>query len=435
MPGEPKIAQNAAVTSDKMAEDTPMPGATARYSLDRPLPPDVVFRSAGWFSSYRNFPAFSATWFWRRTALFAPAATLLALAQCVMVWRLVDGKTWAVFTAVCVLIWVVIVTAGPALATIVRHDRLQPRRERVMIVAAIVTGVAISFGAQYGANALTTRYLMPRAYELGTVPRPKEPHPPFTAGVIVAIAAWQGMLFLSLGGGFALISYMNEQKRWQELQRERDLERLRVQKSEVDLKLTVLQAQVEPHFLFNTLASVHSLIRKDPQRAEATVEALVDHLRATLPKLRQGIGAGSSTLTDQIEVCASYLAVMQVRMGERLRFNIDVPASLGSHPFSPLLLISLVENAIKHGVEPSADGGSVTIRALEVRNGDTRDLAVSVIDSGVGLSPGLGDGVGLANVRAQLIAQFGARGRFSISGRPEGGTIATLIVPFVEGTS
>src|SRR6185436_5202353 len=111
-------------------------------------------------------------------------------------------------------------------------------------------------------------------------------------------------------------------------QRDREIEQLRQQKSEVDLKLAVLQAQVEPHFLFNTLASVHSLIRKDPGRAEATIEALVDHLRATLPKLRAGVGSPHSTLEAQLEVCRSYLQVMQVRMGDRLRYGIDVPPPL-----------------------------------------------------------------------------------------------------------
>jgi sensor histidine kinase YesM len=232
-----------------------------------------------------------------------------------------------------------------------------------------------------------------------------------------------------------LYAYRSERQRFEELQGEREMDRLRMQKSEVDLRLTVLQAQVEPHFLFNTLASVHSLIRKDPQRAEATVEALVDHLRATLPKLRQGVGSQHSTLAEQIEVCTSYLAVMKVRMGERLRYDIDVPQALLSHPFPPLMLISLVENAIKHGIEPSTDGGSITIRATEVREGDLKDIAVSVIDQGVGLRPGLGDGMGLANLRAQLTAQFGARGRFSISGGTEGGTVATMIVPYVEAAS
>jgi two-component sensor histidine kinase len=394
-----------------------------------------VFRSAGWVSAYRNYPVFSAPWFWRRTALFVPCAGIVGLAQSYLSWPLVDVRTSVLFTSAAILIWTVMVTTGPALATIVRHKKLEPKRERVALVAAIVVGIVISFGAQFSAQALIQNFLMPRAYAAGTVPKPKTPPTPPSRQFIAGILVWQAGLFFCLSGGVGLYAYSREQQRFDELQRERDIDRLRRQKSEVDLRLTVLQAQVEPHFLFNTLASVHSLIRKDPERAEATVEALVDHLRATLPKLRSGVGSAHSTLAEQIEVCTSYLAVMKVRMGERLRYDVDVPQSLLSHPFPPLMLISLVENAIKHGIEPSTDGGGITIRATEAREGNARDVAVSVIDRGVGLRPGLGDGMGLANLRAQLAAQFGARGRFSISGGMEGGTVATLVVPYVEAAS
>jgi two-component sensor histidine kinase len=422
-------------SSARIAEVAPTPPAAARYSLNRPLPPDVVFRSASWFSAYRNYPVFSAPWFWRRTALFVPCAGLVGFGQSLLSWPLVDVRTSILFTSAVILIWTVMVTVGPALATIVRHKKLEPKRERVALVAAIVVGIVISFGAQFSAQALTKNFLMARAYAAGTVPKPKTPPPPPSRQMITGVLIWQAGLFFCLSGGIGLYAYSREQQRFDELQRERDIDRLRSQKSEVDLRLTVLQAQVEPHFLFNTLASVHSLIRNDPERAEATVEALVDHLRATLPKLRSGVGSQHSTLAEQIEVCTSYLAVMKVRMGERLRYDVDVPQSLLSHPFPPLMLVSLVENAIKHGIEPSTDGGSITIRATEEREGDARNIVVSVIDRGVGLRPGLGDGMGLANLRAQLAAQFGARGQFSITGGMEGGTVATLVVPYVEAAS
>ncbi len=198
------------------------------------------------------------------------------------------------------------------------------------------------------------------------------------------------------------------------------------------MQLTVLQAQVEPHFLFNTLASVHSLIRQDPERAEATVEALVDHLRATMPKLRAEMGGAHSTLQDQLDVCESYLKVMQIRMSPRLRYTIDVPASLRSHPFPGYMLISLVENAIKHGIEPSPSGGNIVVTAgIESRN-DGRQLAVSVTDDGAGLQPGTGKGVGLENIRAQLAAMFGSDAALSVRGRTLSGVEATIRVPYIE---
>jgi sensor histidine kinase YesM len=219
---------------------------------------------------------------------------------------------------------------------------------------------------------------------------------------------------------------------WTDAQHARELERLRQEKNEADLRLTVLQAQVEPHFLFNTLASIHSLIRPDPNRAEATIEALVDHLRATMPKFRAEIGSTHSTLAQQIEVCSSYLAVMKVRMGNRLRYTVDVPETLLNHTFPPLMLISLVENAIKHGIEPNPSGGNIVMSAAVEVQGESQQLAVSVTDDGVGLRTGIGGGLGLNNIREQLAARFREQGTLIIRGRTVPGVIATIRVPYTE---
>jgi sensor histidine kinase YesM len=251
-------------------------------------------------------------------------------------------------------------------------------------------------------------------------------------GIIWLIRSVSVAIFFCLGGGLALWTYFREQSIWRDAQRVRELERLRQEKHEADLRLTVLQAQVEPHFLFNTLASIHSLIRPDPTRAEATIEALVDHLRTTMPKFRADIGSTHSTLAQQIEVCSSYLAVMQVRMGQRLRYTVEVPESLRIHPFPPLMLISLVENAIKHGIEPNPSGGNIVMSASVEVHGGGQQLAVSVTDDGVGLRSGAGGGLGLNNIREQLAARFREQGALVIRGRTVGGAIATIRVPYTE---
>jgi sensor histidine kinase YesM len=247
-----------------------------------------------------------------------------------------------------------------------------------------------------------------------------------------AMRTVQAAIFLCLGGGLALRTFFHEQRIWEQAQHARELAALRRDKNEADLRLTVLQAQVEPHFLFNTLASIHSLIRKDPDRAEATLEALVDHLRATLPRFRAEIGSTLSTLDQQIDICASYLALMQVRLAHRLRYSIDVPPNLRRHPFPPLMLISLTENAIKHGIEPSASGGSILVSAEAETHLGGRRLAVSIVDDGVGLKPGVGGGTGLRNIREQLEARFGSQASLSIRGRAVGGVAATIRVPYAE---
>ena len=199
------------------------------------------------------------------------------------------------------------------------------------------------------------------------------------------------ILFVA-SGGLALWAYFSESKRWAEHWRRVELEKMSLQKSEADLRLTLLQAQVEPHFLFNTLASVRSLVTSDPQRASQTIDALAQHLRATLPKLRAATGVAQSTLGEQFAICASYLELMKVRLGERLRVDIRLPAELHDVPFPPLLLISLVENAVKHGVEPKPGVTRVVLAARVVEDGGRKRLEVQVEDDGAGLEARHGRG-------------------------------------------
>ncbi len=405
------------------------------YPLDRVLPPEMVTHSRGGIAGYRSFPVFSRPWFLGRLRIFGPLAVLIAIVQGVGTALLIHDARIGLLAGVCsVVIWFAIMTAGPAFATLVRHRGLSRRAERVGIVVAILAGLAVSFTGQFAAERLTAHYVtrpMIEAKVLSERAALFSQNPVARAFQIIV----QSLIFLGLGGGPALRAYFVEQNRWRAGLQQREMDSLRRQKSEADLRLTVLQAQVEPHFLFNTLASVRSLVRQDPTRAEATVDALVDHLRATLPKFRAGSGEVSPTLADQIEICASYLAVMKVRMGERLEYDIDVPAELRTHAFPPLILISLVENAIKHGIEPKMGGGHVWISAEIIQRGAGPAVAVNVEDDGLGLRPGLSDGVGLANVRAQLETRYGEQARLTLISRDGGGVTATVCVPCAERLS
>ena len=204
-----------------------------------------------------------------------------------------------------------------------------------------------------------------------------------------------------------------------------EAERHLLSKQAIEAELKLLQAQVEPHFLFNTLASVQYLTETDPKQANVLLGHLIAYLRAALPQLR----ARSSTLGREIALAQAYLNILTMRIGPRLKFAIDVPDDLRDHPFPPNLLISLVENAIKHGVEPSADGGTITITAAQAGG----SVVVTVTDTGRGLAPGSrtdGDGVGLTNVRERLAALYGAEGRFTLEPATPRGMRATLCVPF-----
>ena len=204
-----------------------------------------------------------------------------------------------------------------------------------------------------------------------------------------------------------------------------EAERHLLSKQAIEAKLKLMQAQIEPHFLFNTLASVQYLIETNPREASALLGHLIDYLRAALPQLR----ASSTTLGKEAELAEAYLNVLKMRICGRMSFVIDIPAELKAHPFPPNLLISLVENAIKHGIEPAAAGGTITLSAR--RDGDS--VVVSVSDTGCGFTAdpaSAGQGVGLSNVRERLAALYGSRGRFALESLMPHGARATLALPY-----
>jgi sensor histidine kinase YesM len=195
------------------------------------------------------------------------------------------------------------------------------------------------------------------------------------------------------------------------------------EKREVEAHLKMLQAQIEPHFLFNTLASVDHLIETDPSAASRMQKNLIAYLRAAIPQMRES----STTLGRETELCRAYLNILQMRMESRLRFEIAIPEELINAPVPPMMLPTLVENAIKHGLEPKPAGGEIRITA--VRQEDK--LKVSVVDTGMGFSDKPGSGVGLANVRERLQALYDGKAGLTIEPNSPQGTIATIEIPYV----
>jgi hypothetical protein len=201
----------------------------------------------------------------------------------------------------------------------------------------------------------------------------------------------------------------------------REAEYARMGQQVTEAKLSALQAQVEPHFLYNTLASVQALTEVDPAKAHEMTGHLIQYLRNALPKMRESV----STVGQEVELARAYLNILQMRMGKRLAFEIDVPPELMEMPFPPLMLPSLVENAIKHGLEPQREGGMVRIGASAAEG----KLRVVVTDTGRGFSDAPGAGVGLANIRERLAALYGDAARLTMEANVPQGVVATIEVP------
>ena len=200
----------------------------------------------------------------------------------------------------------------------------------------------------------------------------------------------------------------------------------------VEARMAAMQAQVEPHFLFNTLASIDHLIETDPPRASIMQKNLIALLRASMPTMREANAQGTRDLGKELAVIRPYLEILKVRMEERLQTDVRVSDGLLSAEFPPMMLQSLVENAIKHGLEPKAEGGQLTVSA-EIVHGK---LAVTVADTGLGfgVAATAGTGIGLSNIRERLALLYGGKASLTVAETAGGGTSVTITVPYVLRT-
>lgn len=240
-------------------------------------------------------------------------------------------------------------------------------------------------------------------------------------------------LTFSLVGTAGAVLFFSSREKIARLEAQAAEERARaesVARQAMQAQLQLLQAQIEPHMLFNTLANLQGLISFDPDRAQLLLDQLIQYLRATLSSSR----ADATTLGQEFSLMEAYLGLMSIRMGARLRYALDLPDSLRQLKVPPMLLQPLVENAIQHGLEPKIDGGYIKVEA----SSDGAQLTLSVQDDGLGLDhPGQSKGthLGVANIRERLQAMHGATASLSLSSNTTGGATARLTLPLPSTTT
>jgi signal transduction histidine kinase len=332
-------------------------------------------------------------------ALWLVAATVFRFA--------VTKATWLESFLVTAMLLVVFSVA--MLAAWFGHAKFKLGIRALGIVIVLATSGAL-FGGMFG-SWLKTGSIEDFAQRFGEV------------GVRVIVGgAIFGLLYAAVLGVVIHVRRRLLQTRYDELQRQAEADRTARQLA--DAKLKLLQAQVEPHFLFNTLASVQQLAEgRAPEAAELTSE-LIHFLRAGLVSLREE----TTNLKREFEMAAAYLAIMRTRMGERLQTQMTLPPELSDVPVPPAMLISLVENAIKHGLEPSPSGGTLNLTAQALDDA----IEIAVRDDGVGLaamSSGEG-GVGLSNIRERLAAIYGESATLTIQESTPHGVLATIRIPY-----
>jgi signal transduction histidine kinase len=228
--------------------------------------------------------------------------------------------------------------------------------------------------------------------------------------------------YASLGGlvTAAYLFYRRETEWRGELDRA-ECDQARLEQEMAEACLHVLQAQIEPHFLFNTLANVKRLYETDPAAGSRMLGNLMNYLAIALPHMREA----ESTLGRETALAEAYLGIQQIRMGPRLQYRIDVPEELRANRCPPMSLLTLLENAVKHGLNPLPRGGLIEIRARE----DSGSVQIAVSDTGQGFQQSSGSGTGLANVRARLAALYGAAGELALDLNEARGVTARIRLP------
>lgn len=392
---------------------------------DQPLPHSLAFKVAGWASVARQYPIFGKTWFGYRMRSFLVPVILLALAL-VFFGALAKPPVdrWHFIGALCA-IWLVVTLAlvlGRALAVQVCRQGWTAPRETAGVVAALLAGMLAAL-ALTPYTSVTDPPRTPRTAQEREWLREREQE-----GQLVNLIIWT-VLLAWLGGGPDLVAWLRQRRVLREAELLGQVERYKDERNEVEMRLSILASQVEPHFLFNTLSGVRAAMLSDPARGVAMIDHLVDYLRATIPQLRADRAQPFVPLGSQLDAAQAYLGIIESRL-PRLRSRIDCPPALRDAAIPPLMLISLVENAVKHGIELKQGPGSICIAAVRKPSGNGELLELSVADDGLGFGAAAsGGGIGLSNIRERLRHLYGDAAALSLRANEPGGVVASIVLP------
>ncbi len=397
--------------------------ADMRATADTQTDPGTEARTAP-----RSFPGAVCAWFaqtfagltWQRLGVFCLVILVISMSEGPPFHVLRSGSGWADTVAAFAKAWaylLLLFTPVLLLVTAVEHRRPRGARGRILALSLAIIGGQTIGTILFG---LALPVLYPEGFMAawsGSLPD----RAPSRADALLFIVGF-GLAFL--GASVVATTLWFYLKRDLDTRAALDRERHDHQEAEresLEARLSALQAQIEPHFLFNTLASVRRLYETDPVSGRSMLQHLSRYLAASLPMLRES----RSTLGRELALAIAYLNVQKIRMGNRLAFDIDVPALLNDVLVPPMMLATLVENAVVHGLGPVLEGGHIRIGASEVAG----RLALEVADTGRGLMGEWGCGVGLANIHARLASEFGGAASLNLAGCVDGGVVASLVIP------
>jgi len=375
---------------------------------EQPIPARLAGQLAGWSARARQYPVFGRTWFVYRVRSFL--LPMVVFSGCLMILAAMTpakagepSTLWFMFA-----LWAMVMVAlllGRWLAVLVCQRGWSKRREVAGVVAALVSGMLAG-----GYLSQFTRMQNDPSERL------------------LNLVVWS-MVLLWLGGSGDLLAYLRQRRSLQDAQLQEQMERYKDERNEVAMRLSVLASQVEPHFLFNTLSGVRAAILSDPARGVAIIDHLVDYLRATIPQIRNEGGHLLVELGAQLDAVRAYLGVIHARL-PRLAFRVDCPDDLRRCAIPPLMLISLVENAVKHGIEPKKGPVEIVVSVTRRLADGGEQLVLAVADDGAGFGgSSSGSGIGLTNIRERLQHLYGDQAALRLTAREQGGLEACIDLP------
>ncbi len=419
-----------------------VPNAPAAPSEDT-IPANLVRRMASWSDKAQHYPVFSQTWYaYRVRAYLLPLGVLGALLCIVAVFIAAEMHTPAAYLALAAA-WLLIAIAlllGRGLAVLIRKRNWPRTGEAAAISGALLLGVVLAAAlvplthisappgapgaaAQSGRSATGDRRSLAGPTGLSAAAAQVPPN-----AKLANLVVWS-VLLIWFGGARDLHSYFRQARLLRDAALLDRMERYKHERNQVEIRLSVLASQVEPHFLFNTLSGVRAAILSDPARGVEIIDHLVEYLRATIPEIRADGSYLFVRLASQFDAARAYLGVIRARM-PRLTFTVSCDAGLADCAVPPLMLISLVENAVKHGIERKKGPAHINVSARRQAGAQGELLVLTVQDNGAGFGQGsAGSGIGLSNIRERLGFLYGESASLTLLAGDAGGVEARITLP------
>lgn len=422
-------------------------------TTDQPLPGKLIDKLGSWSVKAQYYPVFSQTWFRYRALSFAAPLGVLALIFLTISLVIANDNSSPQnvikpYTMFIVLFFGVAfnLLAGRWLATQVKKRQWQKKSELFGIATALLFGIALSFVIIKSADNFLDKNIKKTSPEtkekinqlnqsnevrVGLVITDEEEHKINIANYILWI-----FLLGWWGGALDFRAYLKQRQALENASIQEKLDQYKNERNQAQMRLSVLASQVEPHFLFNTLSGVRAAMLSDPARGVVIIDHLVDYLRSTIPQMRNDGNLMATTVENQFHSVKAYLGVIHTRI-PRLSFSVECPPELLNCAVPPLMLISLVENAVKHGIEPKKGAVHISVKASKITthvpNSDSvehEQLCLSVEDNGVGFGHSVsGSGIGLNNIRERLKYLYAGDASLELSMREEGGIAARIRLP------